>query len=299
MKPFVTPMVERAFVWACSLVSDGHAGGVIYAPTRTGKSTTIELLVTDLRSFTDSCCESFESETVAIEAEDRLVMSEGGFWEWALRKFEHAQARKHLSPSVKRDLVYEYVKGLASRSPSGRLIMFVDEAQILDLTELGWFADLFNNVRKDGFEFILILVGSYHLHEWIKELNGKRHEHVRSRFFAMEHRLTGLISLEDFRRCLRRFDTDTSAIDGRHSITEHFQPKWFNAGGRLEKRADFIRNGFMEVLGKPIEAFEVRMEYFALAVRYILRHGEHNCDATRLAAIINDTGIGIATDVSL
>ena len=283
---FSTPMMMDAYEWATRLIMGGHTGGVLYAPTRTGKTKTIELMVEELKQF-QGPRSPIESGTAWVVARDRLVMSEGGFWDWLLQEFGHQAAGLRSSPSVKRHLVYEYVKGLARSSPSGRLILFVDEAQILVLVELGWFADLFNALNKDGFELILFLVGSYHLREWIQELAGKRHEHVRSRFFANEHRLTGLRTLSHFQRCLRRFDVDRSLLQGKGSITEFYLPEWYGSGGRLEKQADLFRQGFKQVA--PMQDFEVPMAYFIRAVRQVLNDGVPS-DLEQFKDIVTDTG---------
>lgn len=284
---FSTPMMLDAFNWATRVIAGGHTGGVLYAPTRTGKTKTIELLVDELKCF-QGPRSKIESGTAWVVSRDRLVTSEGGFWDWLLAEFGHQSAGIRSSPTVKRHLVYEFVKGLARSSPSGRLIIFVDEAQILELTELGWFADLFNALHKDGFELILFLVGSYHLREWIQELVGKRHEHVRSRFFANEHRLTGLKTLDHFKRCLRRFDVDKRPLNGEASITEFYLPDWFAAGGRLEQRADLFREGFKQVA--PMPEFEVPMAYFVRAVRQVLNDSMPDCEFEQFKAIVTETG---------
>lgn len=284
---FSTPMMSEAFNWATELISGGHTGGVLYAPTRTGKTKTIELLVDELRSF-DGPRSKLESATAWVVTQDRLVMSEGGFWGWLLAEFRHQAAGSKKSPDVKRHLVTEYVKSLARSSPTGRLVLFVDEAQILELTELGWFADLFNSLQKANLELILILVGSYHLREWIKELEGKRHEHVRSRFFANEHRLRGLRTLSDFKRCLRRFDVDTRHLESGISITQFYLPEWFAEGGRLENRADLFREGFRAL--SPVQDFEVPMAYFVRAVRQVLNDSMPDCELEEFKAVVTKTG---------
>lgn len=284
---FSTPMMTEAFAWATDLIAGGHTGGVLYAPTRTGKTKTIELLVEELRSF-DGPRSKLESATAWVVTQDRLVMSEGGFWDWLLSEFKHQAAGAKKSPGVKRQLVIEYVKSLARSSPSGRLVLFVDEAQILELTELGWFADLFNSLQKVNLELILFLVGSYHLREWIKELEGKRHEHVRSRFFTKEHRLRGLKTLTDFKRCLRRFDVDTKHLESGQTITQFYLPEWYAGGGRLEERADLFREGFRAV--SPLPDFEVPMAYFVRAVRKMLNDGTPDCEFEEFKSIVVDTG---------
>jgi hypothetical protein len=285
---YSTPMIEATYKWATSIISGGHTGGVLYAPTRTGKTKTIELLTEELKAFKGPRGNIILSETVWVITADRLVMSEGGFWDWLLKQFNHQSAGTRHSPLAGRHLVYEHVKGLARKCPAGRLVMFVDEAQILELTELGWFADLFNALQKDGYELIIILVGSYHLHDWIGELAGKKHEHVRSRFFAKEHRLTGLTTILDFERCLRRFDADKSHFDDKCSITEFYLQEWFGGGGRLGNLADIFREAFRSVGGQA--ELEVPMAHFIRAVRQVLNEAGQDCDVEYYKKVVRDTG---------
>lgn len=168
-------------------------------------------------------------------------------------------------------------------------MLFVDEAQMLVLTELGWLADLFNELQKARFELIIILVGSYHLHEWIGELSGKPHEHVRSRFFANEHQLSGLQSIADFRRCLKRFDVVKKHFAEKCSITEYYFPDWFAAGGRLENQADLFREGFRIVGGK--NDIEVPMAHFIRSVRQVLNEGGQEGDVEYFKKVAKQTGL--------
>lgn len=132
-----------------------------------------------------------------------------------------------------------------------------------------WFADLFNALDKAGFKLVLFLVGSYHLQKWNIELQGKAHAHIRSRFFSQEHPLRGLANLDDFRRCLHRYDADTEPFGGPETFTSHFQSAWHAQGGRLADHAGVLRQAFGEACER-LRGFEVPMAYFALAVRTLL-----------------------------
>ena len=135
---------------------------------------------------------------------------------------------------------------------------------------------------------ILFLVGSYHLREWIKELFGQRHEHVRSRFFTKEHRLTGLKTLNHFQRCLRRFDVDKRPFNEECSFTGYYLPERFAAGGRLEKRADLFFEGLKAM--STGDHFEVPMAYFVRAARNVFNRAQQDCDFERFKIIVRETG---------
>jgi hypothetical protein len=285
-RPYVTPMVECVFGWAAEVIESGHTGGVVYAPTRTGKTRTILLLVDELRSF-EGRRGPVESSTLSVGAPNRRVLSEGSFWDWLLQEVTHIQAGKG-TVIDKRHAVYEFMKGIARKSATGRLVLLIDEAQVLDLAELGWFADLFNGLERDGFEMILFLVGSYHLSSWKEELAGTKNEHIRARFFAKEHRLKGLTTNSDFRRCLRRFDVDKVHPGAESTITQYFQPKWFESGGRLEERADIFYTAFRDVTDK--KSFEVPMANFTRSVIRVLNYGDQECDLDTMKAIAVSAG---------
>ncbi len=262
-------MAQDVFAFMGRVIALGHPGGVIYAPTRTGKTRLLMMSVERAQSVKGLRNNSFESKTLAIDATDRLVLSEGGFWTWLLGQVGHREALSRCGPANKRHLAVEYFKGLANTIPSGRVVLFVDEAQHLTLVELGWFADLFNALDKAGFKLVLFLVGSYHLQKWNIELQGKAHAHIRSRFFSQEHPLRGLANLDDFRRCLHRYDADTEPFGGPETFTSHFQSAWHAQGGRLADHAGVLRQAFGEACER-LRGFEVPMAYFALAVRTLL-----------------------------
>jgi hypothetical protein len=267
--PFPTPMAQDVFAYMGRVIASGHPGGVIYAPTRTGKTRLLMISVERAQSVKGLRNNSFDSRTLAINATDRLALSEGGFWTWLLGQVGHREALSRRGPANKRHLALEYFRGLANTISSGRVVLFVDEAQHLTLVELGWFADLFNALEQAGFKLVLFLVGSYHLQKWNIELQGKAHAHIRSRFFSQEHPLRGLANLEDFRRCLHRYDADTEPFGGTETFTSHFQFSWHASGGLLADHAGALRQAFGEACERH-KHFEVPMAYFALAVRNLL-----------------------------
>lgn len=287
---FVTPMAQEGFDFIGLTIVSGHTGGVLYAPTRTGKSELIGMSKTRAQKVKGLRGNIFESATAALNATDRLVLSEGGFWTWMLDQIGHHQAHTKKDLGAKRHLCVQYFKGLANETPSGRVVLFVDEAQLLTLVELGWFADLFNALKKTGFKLVLFLVGSYHLQKWKHDLRGKMHAHVRSRFFAHEHPLKGIDTQEILRRCLHRYDEDRSQFDGTESFTSHFQPEWYAKGGRLALYAGEIRRAFGKACGSA-RTFEIPMEYFVLTVRKLLDGRPlQKITSTMLQKIVLDSG---------
>lgn len=299
LEPFATPMVERAFAWAAELVNTGHTGGIIYAPTRTGKSKLCELLTEELREFSGRRGKSIRSATLFITTWDRRVMSEGGFWRWILKEVKHACAeKKRLEIWEARHLVYEFFKGAAGAAESGRLILIIDEAQVLDLVELGWLADVFNDMCKHRLQLIVLLIGSYHLQQWKKDLERKKHEHVRSRFFTKEHGLTGLRELQDFRRCLLRFDIDKTPLNGEGSIANYYQPEWVSKGGLLEGYATTFIDAFRQLSQNPTQ-LNVPMAYFARALRILLDTDEFSLSPDAVAAAVSDSGFTTHLDADL
>jgi hypothetical protein len=216
-------------------------------------------------------------------------MSEGGFWDWLLREFKHVDAGKG-TVGRKRSNACEFAKSKARTCKSGRVVVLVDEAQVLELAELQWLADLFNNLERDGFRMVLFLIGSYHLSSWREELAGTKNEHIRARFFAKEHRLTGLSGIEDFRRCLRRYDVDRYKQGTEETFTQFYLPNWYAAGGRLEQRAEIIQAAFKVVTDRTEKKhFEVPMETFVNCVQHILNYEEQECDLERMCSVARDS----------
>jgi hypothetical protein len=286
LRPFVTPMMEDVFVWAQDLIFGGHTGGVIYAPSRTGKTDLTYKFTTELREFSTPSGDCL-SETVRVISPNRLVTSEGGFWDWLLISFKH-QCAGSGSPNLKRHRACEYLKGLAQGCPSKRLILLVDEAQLMEKLDLGWLADLFNILANDGVQLVVFLVGSYHLSEWKNELKDSRHDHVRTRFFANEIRLQGLTTLSDFRRCLKRYDMEGFQQGQETSFTKHYLREWYQAGERLERYAGIFLTAFEA--GHRDPRFEVPMANFVRTVKQVLHLGAKFLDPDKMAVLVKKSG---------
>jgi hypothetical protein len=98
----------------------------------------------------------------------------------------------------------------------------------------------------------------------------------------------GLTTNEDFCSCLRRFDVDKLYPGSDQTITQYFQPKWFGAGGRLEKRADIFYAAFKGVSEQ--EPFEVPMANFMRSVKRVLNYDEQECNIETMRAIAEGAG---------
>jgi hypothetical protein len=288
-RPFATPMADDAFKFVTRIIVEGHTGGFIWGPTRTGKTSLTKLIVNDVTKIMDYRSNIIVSASLRMDVNYRWVMSEGGFWNWQLHQFRHHCADAKDNPQKKRHLAYEYLKGVAAGVSSGRVVIVVDEAQLLELVELGLFADLFNELERDGFQLIVIFVGSYEVTKWKKQLQGREHSHVRSRFFTNEHRLRGLTSVEDYRRCLKRYDIDTRPLEGTKSITQYFQPEWHAGGGRLEPYAAMFKAAFTGVVGDP-RVCQVPMGFFRYVVQNSLNRRRVVISPTRLRHLVLASG---------
>lgn len=263
---------------------------MVFAPTGTGKTSFIKKMVhEEVTSFRGHRGNLISSTVVSLRTNERFVMSEGGFWGWLLCELKHLRAGNHIGPLQGRFLVYEFVKDLASRSPAGRILFFIDEAQKLGIEELGLLADLVDELQRSGFRLVVFLVGSYDLAHWKEDLRTNRYSNVRRRFFSKEHRLLGLSVVDDYRRCLRRYDVDSTPFNGKSTITEHYQTDWYRGGGRLELYASLFRAAFAEAIGNP-QSFQVGMAFFSLTLKKILEQSTVRIDRGRLKDAVEESG---------
>lgn len=126
-------------------------------------------------------------------------------------------------------------------------VLFVDEAQMLTVIQLRYLLEIWNDLRREGFLLVTILVGQSNL-DYLMQLTEEQDQGaVIARFFVNRFSLGGIHSKEGLERYLSAYDNKLFyPIDSNWSYSKFFRKSAFDAGWRLESEGERFWNTLME-----------------------------------------------------
>lgn len=148
-----TPPIEAFGNTLRQWFSAAIVGGLVYGPSRAGKSTAIEYV-------TQRRIEIFGYDIPIVTVEwKKMPIGERDFHERFLSACGHSvPSVRTLSRLVENRLI-EYLVTVVARSGGSSLIIFIDEAQDMRLNDLGYLANVYNRLKKRKIQQYTFLVG--------------------------------------------------------------------------------------------------------------------------------------------
>lgn len=205
-----TPAIAAMYSRVRQCIRRGVAGAVIYGHTRWGKTYAIRycvrLLHLDLPRVT----------VLTIGMPRNPSRSEALFFGMLLEAARHG--RPDSGTALQRRLrLYHKLAELVERAAGNKLIVFVDEAQRLELEHYEWLRDVQDELERRGVRMFTFLVGQPGI------LNRKSSfrqsvdtSQIVSRFMVDELRFDGFRTADDLKMSLAAYDTSTfqTAVTG-------------------------------------------------------------------------------------
>ncbi|MDO8926505.1 MAG: ATP-binding protein [Sideroxyarcus sp.] len=201
--------------------------------------------------------------------------SESGFFAMLLKSVDHKYLKSR-RPRDLRDRIGEFMIERASESPSGTVILMLDEAQNLTDIHWTWLAELSNTVDKAGYSLFTLSTGQktlYVTRNSLQELASDRdNDFIIGRFFLDMNNFRGLRTEEDLRLTYREYDNTKLDTSKGISWVESALPIAYRAGWRLENLSSQFWSAYCEVWKRAgrNDSIEIPMTYFDLLVRQIL-----------------------------
>ncbi|MDO3679739.1 ATP-binding protein [Paenibacillus ehimensis] len=263
-----TNPVLRMFQDVTRWINYRYPGGIIYGRPRLGKTRAIEFLLRTLPNHFGSSLPVFH-----IKSQHIKLANEGSFFEALLKDVGHKIPFSG-KPSVKRDRLYKYLLERGSQSKQKRIVMFIDEAQVLHDLQYGWLMDVFNELDASRIALTVVLVGQEQLRHQRTAYMQANEDQIIGRFMVHEHRFSGIKTAEDLRICLKNFDENSEfPVGSGWSFTRYFFPEAFAAGERLEHFTEDIFNLFVSLHqeSKISSKIEIPMQYVIASIERALR----------------------------
>ncbi|WP_429560104.1 ATP-binding protein [Paraburkholderia youngii] len=244
----------------------GVRGAIIYGHTRWGKTYGIRycsrLLKQDLPRVV----------VLTVSSPRNPPRSEGGFFGVLLESAQHARPDTGSGFRLRRRLYNRYSELVANAS-GNTLVLFVDEAQRLEILHYEWLRDVQDKLGERGIRMFVFLVGQPGI------LNSRSAfcsdvdtSQIVSRFMVDVMPFSGLRAAADLKMPLDAYDRSAFPEDSDWTYTRFFLPRAFDAGFRLGDQMQVVWNTFEAVhrLGRFDFPLEIPMEYLARSVELAL-----------------------------
>lgn len=182
-------------------IRTNSCGGIVYGPSRAGKSSAITYISNTLKK---SYCSELP---VYIYTATDHVATQKAFYESLLMALEHPEASKGTTNQMRQRLI-TYMTMAATNTKYQLACLFIDEAYLLTPKEFTWLCDLYNALNINNIQLTVILVGTHEILDVKKGFIRANKQQIVQRFMLKEAEFRGIESLKDLMICLNSLDNN-------------------------------------------------------------------------------------------
>lgn len=248
-------------------ISNRSPGGIVYGRPRLGKTRAIRYLEVYLQH------EFGEKLPIFKMYCSHHKPNENRFYTDLLRDLGHS-AYNQGKAEVKKDRLLKFLIERAESSGHHKIILFIDDAQMLYEQDYNWLMDIYNQLDRFGITMTVILVGQEELLHQKSAFISVEKMQIIGRFMVHEHKFSGVKTTDDLRVCLQGYDNTSEYPEGSGcSYTRYFFIEAYEDGCRLVNEAHLIFNKFEELRANANirGQIEIPMQYITLTVDNCLK----------------------------
>lgn len=268
----------EAFVNVCvGWINSNLVGALVPGLQRIGKSHAVDYFVANFRLWLGNSV-----GVVSAEVLPHKQISEGIFWGDLLTSMKRPAKKR--SPEDRRQLFVGRLVEAGSRSEKKKVVIFIDEAQLLDDMLYKLLIGVHNEMwRLYHIKCVWILVGQPELETVISTYIAEGKRQIVGRFMADTYAFQPLTGITDFKAAVECYDLHLHHPLNGPSFTEHFAPVPWAAGYRLASDADIIferiaqartNNGLPDGSGMTMQGFTTLMNHILIQLLPNLKAGE-------------------------
>lgn len=225
-----TPPIDEIFRVVKRVVLLRETGCVFTGESGTGKTDAIERVKALLHLQFPRIC------LFTHDAHNQQIPSIRAFFKHFLHSVGHIE-QKGETYDLRSRLVHILVDD-ARISGLNVIVMFIDEANAMLLTDFLFLKDVFNDLAREGVQLITILMGqSPDMQRVINDLQAKGRSDLVARFATRVHEMRGFNTIEDLQTILRNIDQREFPERSGIAWPAFFLSRAWGAGFRLENEA--------------------------------------------------------------
>lgn len=260
--PVVLKLKEKVEKW----VSRRVTGGMIFGPQRNGKTTATEYIYDELKSHYGENSPIFYIPLISLSTVVQFLMH--------FLKYTYHQLYLKGTEVILRDRLINYLIGRAMQDKTKRVILFIDEAQLLTRLQAQVLVDLQNELRAQNIYGSFFLVGQPELKHMVHAYQTSENLQFVGRFMVNQVEFTGLQNVKELNTCLGIYDElATYPENSEWTYTRYYAPEAYDAGWRLRHHAQAIWDAFAEIRiteHLPIRS-DLPMEWLTDTIGILLR----------------------------
>lgn len=270
----------EAFVNVCvGWINSNVVGALVPGLQRIGKSLAVDYFVANFRKWLGNSVGVVSAEVLFHKG----GISEGAFWGDLLKSLKRPAKKR--SPEDRRELFVGRLLEAGSRSEKKKVIIFIDEAQLLDDSLFKLLMGVHNELwRIYKIKCVWILVGQPELETVASTFIAEGKRQIVGRFMVDTYVFQPLTGITDFKAAVECYDLHLHHPANGPSFTAHFAPIPWAAGYRLASDADLIYarivqartdNGLPDGPGMTMQGFTTLMNYILIHLLPKLKPGQH------------------------
>lgn len=270
----------EAFVNVCvGWINSNLVGALVPGLQRIGKSLAVDYFVANYRKWLGNSVGVVSAEVLFHKG----GISEGAFWGDLLKSMKRPTNKRR--PEERRDLFVGRLVEAGARSEKKKVIIFIDEAQLLDDALFKLLIGVHNELwRLYHIKCVWILVGQPELETVASTFIAEGKRQIVGRFMADTYVFQPLTGVTDFKAAVECYDLHLHHPANGPSFTERFAPAPWATGYRLASDADMIYgriaqaridNGLPDGQGMTMQGFTTLMNYILIHLLPNLKPGEH------------------------
>ena len=233
-----TPMMIELEKTMLRWVWTGSTGGLIFGPSRIGKSKAMKWLTNVLRTRGGTVI-----PTYYISLGDRDIRTITAIFRAlcysADLRVSNSDRADHLI-----DRFIHYVLDQSVEAKCDQAVLIVDEMQLLQLDQFEAFAELYNRLELFDILLSVFFVGNDpECWQLINDIERLEKARISGRFFTQGYEFNGITSCAQLTECLKQYDVLRFPIEGP-TYTEYFLSNDVKNGWRLQSLDHILWEGF-------------------------------------------------------
>ena len=248
-------------------IQTNSCGGIIYGPSRCGKTSAIYYVTQTLKK-------TYGSELpVFCYTSTTHTVTQRSFYESILLLLGHEIPSRGTANQM-RERIINRITMLALETKYQMAILWIDEANTLDYKEYLWLIDLYNGLYDNDIQLTCILVGTRDLLEQKKGYIRSGQQQIVQRFLLKEAEFHGIESLTDLTICMNSLDNafKPSGLKSTICLSEYYFPHAYSDGKMLSDYAQQLWTAWQNLRKKSNIGVEyMTMKCFMDTISYCLR----------------------------
>ena len=260
-----TPMIEDLLDQLEAWLWNGLTGALVLGQYRCGKTRAIDYISKHLKNRNG---QAVPVHRMTIPKRDRNTIA--SIWK-TLCFSVGLNPKLRATADEMSNLLFHYFMDLAQQNDTKQMVLFVDEMQRLDITQMEAFAELYDRLAEAKVNLSVFFVGNKEAAMGlISKSNSQQYELVRGRFFTQSCTYFGIRNQGELRKCLQAYDTCCYPLEDGQSYTTYFTGEKCGKEWLLSSITDLVWEVYSDNYRSKLKLKSWPMQYFISAMRLLL-----------------------------